>query len=172
MSNFFLMSNYMNNSNGRVDILGPIGPQFNFSDKIPLKHCVSYRDALTGGWTDTVLSLLFFSKENIQIIQNALKRGVYERSNKQFIIGPQNCDELKIIMRSIYLQHAKNLPHDIKHQISTLNELVINYAIKQIYNEAVSYIKYKHDASTMQIPINLAVNTSSKGNTLELRPFV
>ena len=29
----------MNNcSNGRVDILGPIGTQFNFADKIPVKQ--------------------------------------------------------------------------------------------------------------------------------------
>lgn len=160
------------NSNGRVDILGPIGPQFNFSDKIPLKSCVSYRDALTGSWTDTLLSKLFFSEANIEIIQNAIKRGVYDRSNKQFIIGQQNCDELKIIMRSIYLQHCNNLPCDIKYQISTLNDLVTEYAIKQVYSEAVSYIKYKIDASTIHAPINLSTNTSSKGNTLELRPFV
>ncbi len=38
------------NSNGRVYILGPIGPQFNFAFKIPLKSCVSYRDELTGSW--------------------------------------------------------------------------------------------------------------------------
>ena len=54
------MTNYMNYSNGRVDILGPIGPQFNLADKIPLKHCVSYRDALTGSWTDTLLSKAIF----------------------------------------------------------------------------------------------------------------
>lgn len=161
-----------NCTNGRVDILGPIGPQFNFADKIPIKHCASYRDALTGSWTDTLLSKMYFSKENIQIIQNAIKHGVYIRSNKQFIIGEQNCDELKIIMRSIFLQHSGNLPCDLKYQISTLNDLVTEYAIKQIYSEAISYIKYKYDASTMYVPINLATNTSSKGNTLELRPFV
>jgi len=163
----------MNNcSNGRVDILGPIGTQFNFADKIPLKHCTSYRDSLTGSWTPTLLSTMFFSEENIKILQNSIKRGVYERSNKQYIIGEQNCDELKIIMRSIYLQNCDNLPYDIKYQISTLNNLITEYAIKQIYSEAVSYIKYKIDASTIHAPINLATNTSSKGNTLELRPFV
>lgn len=161
-----------NCTNGRVDILGPIGTQFNFADKIPIKHCPSYRDALTGSWTDTLLSKMYFSKENIQIIQNAIKRGVYMRSNKQFIIGEQNCDELKIVMRSIFLQHSNNLPCDLKYQISKLNDLVIEYAIKQIYSEAISYIKYKYDASTMYTPINLSTNTSSKGNTLELRPFV
>ncbi len=70
-------------SNGRVDILGPIGPQFQLSDKIPIKQCVSFRDALTGQWTDTLLSCTFFSKENIQILQNAIRKGVYDRSNGQ-----------------------------------------------------------------------------------------
>jgi len=162
----------MNISNGRVDILGPIGPQFNLADKIPLRHCTTYRDALTGAWTDTLLSTLFFSKENIKILQNAIKRGVYDHSKKQFIIGDQNCDELKIIMRSIYLQNCNNLPVDIKYQISTLNNLVVKYAINQIYSEAVSYIKYKYDVSTLAAPLSLSTNTSSKGNTLELRPFV
>jgi hypothetical protein len=158
-------------TNGRVDILGPIGPQFQLADKIPIKQCVSFRDALTGQWTDTLLSCTFFSKENIQILQNAIRKGVYDRSNGQYVIAPQNCNELKIIMRSIFLQHANNLPCDIKHQIITLNNLVTNFAIEQVYKEAVSYIKYKIDASTLSVPISTPINTSPKTNTLELQPF-
>ena len=160
------------NLNGRINLLGPIGPQFDFADKIPLKHCVSYRDALTGTWTDTLLSCLFFSKENIQTLQNAIRKGVYDMSKGQYRIGEQNCDELKIIMRSIYLQHSNNLPCEIKCQITTLNNIVLEYAIKQVYNAAIGYIKYKYDVSTLAVPISLAVNTSNKGNTLELQPFV
>jgi hypothetical protein len=158
-------------SNGRVDILGPIGPQFQLADKIPIKQCVSFRDALTGQWTDTLLSCTFFSKENIQILQNAIRKGVYDKSNGQYVIAPQNCNELKIIMRSIFLQHANNLPCDIKYQIITLNNLVTDFAIEQVYKEAVSYIKYKIDASTISPPISTPVNTSPKTNTLELQPF-
>ncbi len=158
-------------SNGRVDILGPIGPQFQLSDKIPLKECASFRDALTGQWKDTLLSCTFFSKENIEILQNAIRKGVYDRSNGMYVIGNQNCNELKIIMRSIFLQHAKNLPCDIKYQIITLNKIVTDYAIDQVYKSAVSYIKYKQDASTLSVPISTPVNTSPKTNTLELQPF-
>jgi len=158
-------------SNGRVDILGPIGPQFQLADKIPIKQCVSFRDALTGQWTDTLLSCAFFSEQNIQILQNAIRKGVYDKSNGQYIIAPQNCNELKIIMRSIFLQHANNLPCDIKYQIITLNNLVTDFAIEQVYKEAVSYIKYKIDASTLSTPISTPVNTSPKTNTLELQPF-
>lgn len=158
-------------SNGRIDILGPIGPQFQLSDKIPIKESVSFRDALTGQWTDSLLSCTFFSGENIEILQNAIKQGVYKKSNGQYVIGRQNCSELKIIMRSIFLQHANNLPSDIKYQIITLNKLVTDFAIEQVYKEAVAYIKYKYDASTLSVPIAPPVNTSPKTNTLELQPF-
>ena len=160
-----------NNSNGRVDILGPIGTQFNFADKIPVKQCAGYRDPLNGTWTGSLLSTMFFSEENMNILQNAIKKGVYDRSNKQFVIGNQNCDELKIIMRSIYLQHCNNLPVNIKFQVEKLNNLVTNYAIDQVYKEAIGYMKYKYDASTLVVPISTGVNTSNKGKTLELRPF-
>lgn len=162
------MNNY---SNGRVDILGPIGTQFNFADKIPVKQCAGYRDPLNGTWTCSLLSTMFFSGENMNILQNTIKKGVYDKSNKQFVIGNQNCDELKIIMRSIYLQHCNNLPVDIKFQVEQLNNLVTNYAITQVYKEAIGYMKYKYDASTLVIPISTGVNTSNKGKTLELRPF-
>ncbi len=172
MTIFFSNKYYMNfQSNGRVDILGPIGPQFSLSDKIPLKHCVSYRDALSGQWTDTLLSCTFFSKENIQILQNAIKKGVYMRSNEQYIIAPQDCDELKIIMRSIYLEYANNLPCDIKNQIIELNKRVTDFCVDQIYKAAIGYIKYKYDASTLAVPISTPINTSPKTNTLELQRF-
>jgi hypothetical protein len=48
-------------NNGRINILGPIGPQFQFADKIPVKECVSYRESLAGQWNDSYLSLAFFS---------------------------------------------------------------------------------------------------------------
>ena len=159
-----------NCTNGRVDILGPIGPQFNFADKIPIKHCASYRDALTGSWTDTLLSKMYFSKENIQIIQNAIKHGVYIRSNKQFIIGEQNCDELKIIMRSIFLQHSKNMPDKITEQIIELNNMVLDYAVSQIMGEAIGYIKFTNDSSVMHTPMERPSNTQDF-KILEQQPW-
>lgn len=159
-------------NNGRINILGPIGPQFQFADKIPVKQCVSYREALSGQWNDSYLSLAFFSNENMVIIQNAIRKGVYDKSNKQFIIEPQNCNELKIIMRSIFLQHSNNLPVDITQQIITLNQFVTKFAIEQIYKEMISYIKYTQDASTMAVPIAMPINTSNKHNSLGMRPLI
>ena len=161
----------IHSTNGRVDIDTPLNNPCHFADRIPVKSCESFREAMTGSWSNTPLSVLFFSQENISLLQNAIKRGVYEKSNNQYLIDPQSCDELKIIMRSIFLQNAQNLPDNIKSQIEGLNRMVVNYGVEQIYNEAVSYLKYKRDASYMYTPLDRPVLSSNKNNILELKTF-
>ena len=89
-------------NNGRVDIKSPnTSTLFEMYDKIPANQCVTFRNPTEGLWTDTDLSQVFFSQQNIQILQNGIRAGVYHRSNSQYRIGPQDCDSLKIIMRSV-----------------------------------------------------------------------
>ena len=126
---------------------------------------------MTGNFQDSALSIAFFSKDNIQIIQNAIRAGVYEVSNKQYIIDNQNCDTLKVIMRSVFLQSSTNLPTQITQQIQSLNDLVVTYCVKQIYGEAQGYINYKRDVSTMYTPIDRPVQPDYNNKTLELKPW-
>ena len=81
----------------------------------------------------------------------------------------KNIDNLKIIMRSIFLQSSTNLPTNIREQIEALNQLVVEYCVKQIYSEAQSYINYKHDVSTMYTPIDRPVQADYNNKTLELK---
>ena len=116
------MNNYKS-SNGRIDIInktqGPdISNLFAIYDKIPANQCATFREPTLGQWDETPLSKTYFSKENIQIIQNGIRLGVYQKSNNQYIVAPQDCDALKIIMRSVFLQHATNQPQNISGQIS------------------------------------------------------
>ena len=140
-------------------------------DKIPANQCVTFRNATEGLWTDTPLSQAFFSEQNIQIIQNGIRAGIYQISNGQYVIGPQDCDSLKIIMRSVYLQHAANQPTNITNQISELNKIVLNYCIQQVYSEAQGYIQYINDASTLVVPIAHPVMASQNDRQLELKPW-
>lgn len=160
-------------SNGRVNILGPnIAERFAMTDRIPLNSTkYSFRDALKGNWYDTPLSNAYFSKENIQILQNGIRAGVYNKSNQQFVIGEQSIEELQIIMRAIFLQYSKNLPTNIAGQINDLNKAVFDYAIKQVYTEAESYIKYRRDASTLVTPLALPILATTYGKQLELKPW-
>ena len=93
-------------------------------DKIPANQCATFRNATEGLWTSNSLSDAFFSEQNIQIIQNGIRAGVYNRSNSQYVIGPQDCDSLKIVMRSVFLQYSANQPNNISQQIA---QLIIQY---------------------------------------------
>lgn len=157
-------------NNGRVDIKSPNTSElFQMYDKIPANQCVSFRNATEGLWTETNLSQAFFSQQNIQILQNGIRAGIYHKSNGQYIIGPQDCDALKIIMRSVYLQHAANQSNNIPQQITELNKIVLDYCIKQVYSEAQGYMKYIDDVSTLVVPISNPVMADNTDRQLELK---
>jgi hypothetical protein len=163
----------MNRSNnGRIDIKSPnTSALFQMYDKIPANQCVTFRNATEGLWDETNLSQTFFSKENIQIIQNGIREGVYKTSNNQYLIGQQECDVLKVIMRSIFLQHSANKPNNITQQIIELNKMVLDYCIKQVYSEAQSYMKYLDDASTLVVPIAHPIMADNTDRELEFKTW-
>jgi hypothetical protein len=159
-------------NNGRIDIKTPnTSTLFQMYDKIPANQCVTFRNPTEGLWNSTSLSQAFFSQENIQIIQNGIRAGVYEMSNGQYVIGPQDCDSLKIIMRSVFLQHSSNKPGDFQNQITELNKIVLNYCIQQVYSEAQGYIKYINDVSTLAVPISHPVMANNNDRQLELKSW-
>lgn len=159
-------------NNGRVNIKSPnTSALFQMYDKIPANQCVTYRNATEGLWDGTPLSNAFFSGENIQILQNGIRAGVYKRSNGQYVIGPQDCDSLKIVMRSVFLQYSANQPDNIPQQIEQLNNLVLNYCVQQVYSEAQGYMKYVDDASTLVVPMAHPVMSSTHDKQLELKSW-
>ena len=159
-------------NNGRVDIKTPnTSALFELYDKIPANQCVTFRNPTEGLWTKNQLSDAFFSLQNIQVLQNGIISGVYRRSNGQYEIGPQDCDTLKVIMRSIYLQYSANLPNNINEQVNQLNKMVLDYCVQQVYSEAQGYIKYVNDVSTLVIPIAHPVMASKNDRQLELKSW-
>ena len=159
-------------NNGRIDIKSPnTSNLFQMYDKIPANQCVTFRNATEGLWNSTDLSRAFFSIENIQIIQNGIRAGVYNRSNGQYTIGQQDCDSLKIVMRSVFLQYSANQPDNITQQIIDLNKIVLEYCIQQVYSEAQGYIKYVSDVSTLVVPIAHPVMSSNNDRQLELKSW-
>jgi len=161
--------------NGRVNIVTPEDPfiRFKMHERIANKNKASnYFDALTGNLEWNVLAQVYFSAENIQIIQNGLRAGVYMMSNKNINVPPQNIDTLKIIMRSIYLQHARHLPEDITGQVESLNKLVLDFAVPSVYNEAIGYMKYTQDQSSLVVPLEHPKNIDREFKQLQPQPWI
>lgn len=120
-------------------------------------------EALYGIQETSQLNQLFFSKKNMENIQNMIRYNVYLKSDKKFIIDKQSDIELEIIMRSIYLQHSPNLPNKTKEQIEYLNKLVSDWCVEQIIPEVNQYIGYIKEIEYMPLPIDLPLNLSVKG---------
>ena len=163
------------NYNGRINIMESEDPSavFKMQERIALKNkSTSYESALMGNdWEESMLSRVFFSGENIQILQNGLRAGVYAMSNNTIVIPPQNTDQLKIIMRSMYLQNAEHLPTNITAQVEKLNKHVWDYAVPNVYNEAVGYMKYMEDQSTLVMPMERPLHIDREYKQLELKPW-
>jgi hypothetical protein len=121
-------------------------------------------EALYGIQETSQLNQLFFSKKNMEIVQNMIRYNVYEKSGKKHIIDKQSDIELEIIMRSIYLQHSPNLPNKIKEQIEYLDKLVMEWCVENILPEVDQYFGYIKEIEFMPMPIELPLNLSSKGS--------
>jgi len=153
---------------GRVNIEG--GTPLFLQESIPIDDKTSYYNATKYMSQPSQLSNTYFSSENIQIVHNDIKKKVYELSEHKYVIDDQNIDTLKVIMRGIYLQYSKFHFTNIKEQIESLNQQVVDYSASNIFGEIQGYIKYKHDASNMHVPNELPVYLHND-NTLELKNF-
>jgi len=161
--------------NGRVNIIEPENPdaRFQMFERIAAKNnTTEYRGALSNVWEENLLAQVYFSAENIQIIQNGLRAGVYKMSQNKFVIAPQNIDTLKIIMRSIYLQYAEHDPKRVTEQVERLNSLVLDYAVPTVHGEAVGYMKYMQDQSSLVVPLDVPRHHDRQYKQLELKPWV
>ena len=67
-----------------------------------------YAEAIQGKFTQNCLTRLYFSIDNINILQNGIRYKIFKLTNGKHIIGKQSEQDLKIVMRSIYLQYGKS----------------------------------------------------------------
>ena len=80
--------------------------------------------------------------------------------------------ELKIIMRSVYLQNALNQEDNIQEQISILNNIVLDYCVKQITSQVMQFINYQKEINSNRYIMPHSMNTNSSGEkTLEMKIF-
>lgn len=121
-------------------------------------------EALKSVHNKNEVSEVFFSRQNIDYLHDAIRYLVFEKSCKKHVIGKQSETDLLIIMRSVYLQYAEFKPYNIKEQIRDLNTIVLNYCVPKILEEIRLYLYYRKDISQLPIPLERGEFVSSKGN--------
>jgi hypothetical protein len=141
----------------------------------PTKTEVNFSgDMLRGNWDHTPLSDAFFTRKNVQILQNDIRREVYRMSGpKQYVIDDQDVDELKMIMRAMYLQYSKNNSFNIEGQIKELNDLIVKWSAPRILSEIQQYNYYLNDISHLPVPLPQPMHMSSAGTkSLPFKPMM
>lgn len=122
--------------------------------------------ALYGIQSHSVLSSVYFSKENVKLVNDMIRYYVYQRSNEKYLIGDQSTIQIEILMRSIFLQHARHLPDNIPDQIKELNMMVVNLSVPRIISEALQYNGYVKDLEQNPVPLEHPKNMSSMGTKI------
>jgi len=131
-------------------------------------------DMIRGNWETTPVSKLFFSRENVQAIQNLIRKTVFEKSQpKGYVIDDQSVDELKMIMRAMYYQYARNATFDVAGQVTELNGRVVQWSVPHIMSAIDHYHYYLNDISHMPVPLAQSVNLSRAGTkSLPQNPYM
>jgi hypothetical protein len=152
--------------NGRVIFDNKPGTTYNLyeNERSPYE----FKNSLKSINSENVLNRTFFSQNNIDMIQNTIVNEIVKRTG--YKIARQSELQLQIIMRSIFLQYAKNNPCNIKQQIIDLDRKVIDYSVDRIITEISQYLEYKDTINKLPTPLSHPRNLSNAGEK-SLSPF-
>lgn len=120
----------------------------------------------------TPLNMVFFSKSNLDLLQDKIAEHVWLMSNKKYRIDRQSDDDIQIIMRSYYLMFGENNDARVAEELEDLNRRVIGYVSAKVYSEVEFYQFYRKDIEEFAPPIAAPMNTQVYGTrTGELKSF-
>jgi|TARA_B110001450_G_scaffold123012_1_gene115912 hypothetical protein len=134
-------------NNGRVNIQNSAASDYHFTDnhKQPI-----YNTTAINSITPTPLYNVFFTGQNIQFLQDKIIEDVKKICSCS--ISAQNETDLLIVMRSMYLQYAKNTPN-IRQELQDINKYVLDYCVQNINVNIKHYLFYLNSISKLPTPL-------------------
>ena len=101
----------------------------------------------------------FFSDENIALINKQLILAIFKKTNGSYKISNQTTESLTIVMRYVFLEHARHLPYNILEQIRELNLRVVNEVVPIVITQITQRTEYlktiAEPRSVLPLPINV-----------------
>ena len=120
----------------------------------------------------TPLNSVFFSSDNMDLLQRKIHDQVSAMSGGKYSISRQSDDELRVIMRSYYLMFSRNDPSNVAGELEELNSRVVGYASGKIFSEVDFHMFYRKDLEEFTPAIANPVNVGVRGTrTGELKSF-
>jgi hypothetical protein len=140
---------------GQYDAMGKLTSEINtglvkditrdMSDEELLEDTVIFntekQDSIKGILEDSDVNRIFFSKANIEALQQLIRYRVYQ-SNNEAIISIQSEEQLFIIMRSILLQYGNMVTPEPVEEVKRLNNILVNKITNKVNSEVAGYVGY------------------------------
>jgi hypothetical protein len=127
-----------------------------------IKNQVRISECEQGDLEDT-----FFSDENISLINKQLILSIFRKSHGQYKISEQSKQDLIIVMRYVFLEHARHLPYDIKGQLKELNCRVVGEILPNIITNVSQRIGYLDEINNPRKILPLPINVNKGNRTLQ-----
>lgn len=140
---------------GQYDAMGKLTSEINtglvrditrdMSDEELLEDTVIFntekQDSIKGILENSDVNRIFFSKANIEALQQLIRYRVYQ-SNNEAIISIQSEEQLFIIMRSILLQYGNMVTPEPVEEVKRLNNILVNKITNKMNSEVAGYVGY------------------------------
>ena len=173
--------------NGRVNIMSRNNyPDYDLQKCNDANTSTNGYDIVSRDLAHTPISALFFSKTNIDALQQGICNRIFNESKGKYDISKQSETELKIVMRSMYLDSLRGGVPDPKHiqrlndpaqnstleKVKRLNQSVLDWCVPRIMSNIQQYERYKADVSQLPNPMDRpSYLTSSGTRSLEFQSF-
>jgi len=141
-----------------------IKPSVNRGNNIELANAVEHMNPIKA---------MLFSQKNIDFLQQKNIEEIYYKTNKKYLISPQDYAQVLQIITHVY--NNITIPNyyatvgslEFKQEISYLNAFILKELCEYTYNSLLNYISYSEFLANGIQPIDRPVNMSVKGtNTL------
>ena len=164
----------MNVINGRINVSDNNSSSLSYKNNNEKQNLFNYSSVAISHTTNrTPLSDLFFSRENIDMLHYGMQNMILNKTEGRYNIKKQNETELKIIMRAMFLQHARYRTNvSIVNQVKEINKKVLEFSVPRIISSINMKRKYLQDIQKLPEPLERPQSMSSKGTKeLELKEF-
>ena len=112
---------------------------------------------------------MLYSQKNINFLQQKCIETIYYKTNKKYLISPQDENQILQIITNVYnnipVQYYYVTEDNIlfKQEISYLNSFILKEITEYVYNSLLNYISYSEFIANGVQPIERPVNVSIKG---------
>lgn len=120
--------------------------------------------ALKGIQSESEMSKLFFSDQNIKRIQKMIRAEIHKATKGEFKLEvDQDQQDIFVVMRAVYMEYGRFLPNEMVRQVKRLNQKVVDSCKSGILTNIKQDYGYLKEINKPLSPIPRPINVNSKG---------